>query len=92
MSELESGASVPDDVCNETQYQKPGKKGYRVWTKKEELEMLEAMKKAKSAGLKTKQGFKTSGLMFIENHLQEKFPGTDLQVRPHIVNRVRTCK
>lgn len=66
------------------------KKGYRAWTKKEEMEMLEGMKKAKLAGLKSKQDFKPGGLMFIQCYLQSRFPGTDLVVRPHISNWIRS--
>ena len=55
MSNAESVESIGDeDVIS-----KKGKKAknYRVWTKKEELELIDAMKNAKAAGMKSKSSF-----------------------------------
>lgn len=91
MSKNESGDSVGDEEL-QTQGKGKQKKNYRVWTKLEELELLDAMKNAKLAGLKGKQGFKPGGLMFIQNQIWAKFPGTDLRIKPHISNRIRNWK
>ena len=90
MSEDESECSVGDEKLITSK--EKAKKNYRVWTKKEELELLDVMKNAKMAGLKSKLGFKPDGYMFIQAQLNGTFPGTDLKVKPHIQNRIRAWK
>ena len=91
MSAHESGESVGDE--SEHMGDKGAdRKNYRTWTKQEELGLLDAMKNAKLAGLKAKNGFKPGGLQFIQNQLRATFPGTDLRIKPHISNRIRNWK
>ena len=90
MSAAESVESIGDEEIISKKEKK--EKNYGVWTKKEELELIDAMKNAKAAGMKSKSGFRPGGLACIQLQLQVKFPGTDLRIKPHIVNRIRAWK
>lgn len=54
-------------------------KDYHKWSVDEEIELLVAMKLAKAAGHKSRQGFKTKGIPFMLDHIKKKFPGTNMK-------------
>lgn len=64
----------------------------RVWTNREEMVLIDALKDLVSNGMKSDNGFRTGYLNKLEDSLKKVFPGTDLQANPNITSKLTTWK
>ncbi|KAH6771362.1 hypothetical protein C2S52_016165 [Perilla frutescens var. hirtella] len=64
----------------------------RIWTLREEQELIVALKEAVARGWKCDNGFKTGYLGMLEQHMLQAIPGNDLKAEPHIISKIHVWK
>lgn len=64
----------------------------RLWSAKEEAELLNCMLDLATTTWKVDNGFKTGFYVLVEKALQKALPGTDLRAKPNITSKVKNWK
>ncbi|KAH6821233.1 hypothetical protein C2S53_008053 [Perilla frutescens var. hirtella] len=64
----------------------------RIWTLREEQELIVALKEAVARGWKCDNGFRTGYLGLLEQHMLQAIPGNDLKAEPHIISKIHVWK
>ncbi|KAH6835152.1 hypothetical protein C2S53_003637 [Perilla frutescens var. hirtella] len=64
----------------------------RIWTLREEQELIVALKKIVARGWKCDNGFRTGYFGLLEQHMLQAIPGSDLKAEPHIISKIYVWK
>lgn len=64
----------------------------RVWTLHEEHELMVGLKGLVASAMKCDNGFRTGYLPALEQHMNSRFPGTDLKADPHILSKIHVWR
>lgn len=81
--EAEASSGVPQ-TCK--------KQCRRVWSKEEELVLINALKEIVVGGWKCENGFRTGYLRILEKAIRKVFPDTDIRAQPHVDSKVHVWR
>ncbi|CAA0820421.1 Unknown protein [Striga hermonthica] len=64
----------------------------RTWTFEEERALIQGLKDLLARGMKADNGFRSGYTLFLEQYMQQQFPGTTIRAEPHISSKITVWK
>ncbi|CAA0814419.1 Unknown protein [Striga hermonthica] len=64
----------------------------RTWTFEEERALIQGLKDLLARGMKADNGFRSGYTLFLEQYMQQQFPGTTIRAEPHNSSKITVWK